>query len=136
MLVIRDLADAAHVRDPEIRQLVEQRINDLGGEAFDAEELGYFLVVESGDTLQAINAQIGFNILCNRIDGIAFGSPGYYPSFEFIEDFQTGYDMVFVVSDDGFGIELVIPKTAGAVPELLAMCARYATPPFPDAPPS
>lgn len=108
--------------------MVWQRINDLGGEAFDAAELGYFLVVESGDALEAIKAQIGFDILCNRWTGIRYDQSGFIPSFEFIEEFSFCYDMVFIISDDGFGIEMFVPKSSGVAPELLALCQQFAFP--------
>lgn len=33
-----------------------------------------------------------------------------------------------MLSDDGYGIDLLIPKAEGINPELLAMCAEYAVP--------
>ncbi len=126
MLVIRDLASTSEIADPEICQLVQKRIHDLGD--YDLDELGYFLVIEAGDTLEAINTQLGFPILCNRSTGIHYGTTGLVPSFEFMEEYASCYDTVFVLSDDGYGIEVFIPKTAGVDLELLAMCARFATP--------
>ena len=136
MQIIRDLPGAATVRNPEIRQLVQQRINDLGGDDFDSKELGYYLVIEPGDTLEAIAAQLGFSIVANRFTGIRWDQEGFTPSFEFVEQIGNTYDLVFVISDDGSGIEVFVPNTEGMDPDLLRMCERYATPPFPDpAPP-
>jgi hypothetical protein len=39
--------------------------------------------------------------------------------------------MVIVLSDSGYGVELLIEKDPGVV-DLLSMCAKYATLPFPD----
>ena len=125
MIKVVDLAGTAQIANPAIRKLVEERVNDLGGEAFDAEALGYFLVIEPGDILEAIDAQLGFHILANRITGIRFDQPGFWPSFEFVEEFTACHDMVFIISDDGFGIEVFIPKDID-IPDLLAMCQRYA----------
>ena len=86
MIVVRDLLTIDQISKPAIRELVQQRINDLGGEAFDSNELGYFLVVEAGDTIEAIQAQVGFNILQNRFTGSRFNDTGFTPSFEFIEE--------------------------------------------------
>ena len=110
----------------EIRELVTQRMEDLGGDAFDANALGYFLVVESGDAIEAINAQLGFDILCNRFTGIRYDQPGFTPSFEFVEEFPACYDVVFVLSDDGYGVEVFVQKANGVPPDLLAMYQRYA----------
>lgn len=132
MKIIRDLAAATQITDPEIRQLVEKRLKDLGEEPFDLAALGYFIVVEPGTSLEALNDQLGFNILASRFTGIRDDQTGFAPSFEFVEQFGGCYDMVFVMDDSGFGIEVFISKAGGVNPELLALCERYATAPFPD----
>jgi hypothetical protein len=126
MIVVKSLSDTQQIGNITIRELVRQRINDLGGEAFDATELGYFLVVESGDKLAAINDQLGFDILCNRWTGVRYDHADFTPSFEFIEIFPAWYDMVFILSDDGYGLEVFVPMEEGIDPDLLAMCQRYA----------
>ena len=126
MIVVRDVSTIDQISNLQISELVQQRINDLGGEAFDSNELGYFLVVEAGDTIEAIQAQVGFNILQNRFTGIRFNATGYTPSFEFIEEFPACYDMVFVLDDTGIGVEIFVPKEEGIDPDLIAMCRMYA----------
>ena len=135
MIVVRDQSNIDQISNPAIRELVQQRINDLGGEAFDSNELGYFLVVESSDTLEALSAQLGFDMLRNRFTGIRFNATGFTPSFEFIEEFPACYDMVFVLDDTGIGVEIFVPKEEGIDPDLIAMCRMYAyTAPPEDAP--
>lgn len=134
MIVVRDHSTIDQISNPAIRELVQQRINDLGGEAFDSNELGYFLVVESSDTLEALSAQLGFDLLRNRFTGIPFNATGFTPSFEFIEEFPACYDMVFVLDDTGIGIELFVPKE-GIDPDLTAMCRMYAYTAPPEASP-
>ena len=135
MIVVRDLLTIDQVSNPAIRELVQQRINDLGGEAFESSELGYFLVVEAGDTIEAIQAQLGFDLLRNRVTGIRFNAIGFTPSFEFIEEFPACYDMVFVLDDTGIGIELFVPKKEGINSDLTAMCRMFAyTAPPEDSP--
>ena len=126
MIVVRDLPTIDQISNLQIRELVLARINDLGGEAFDSSELGIFLVVEAGDTIEAIQAQFGFNILQNRFTGIRFNATGYTPSFEFIEEFPACYDMVFVLDDTGIGVEIFVPKEEGIDPDLIVMCRMYA----------
>ena len=68
-------------------------------------------------------------VLSNRATGIKFGEPGFAPSFEFGEEIGNYcYDAVWVLSDSGFGVEVLIPKVDSIPAELLAMCQRYATP--------
>ncbi len=124
MFVIRDLSSTAQINDSEIRYLVELRIHALSTEPYDPDDLGYFLVMEPGDSLEEINTQLGFSILCNRFSGIKFGDADFTPSFEFVEEYASCYDMVFILSDDGFGVEVFIPKSID-IPELLAMCQKF-----------
>ena len=135
MIVVRDHSTIDQISNPAIRELVQQRINDLGGEAFDSNELGYFLVVEAGDSIEAIRATVGFDILRNRFTGIRFNDTGFTPSFEFIEELPACYDIVFVLDDTGIGVEIFVPKEEGIDPDLIAMCRMYAyTAPPEDAP--
>ena len=125
---ILDLPSTQQISDRAIRKLVQQRIDDLGGDKFDAAELGYFLIVEPGEILDTINTQIGFNILANRFTGIRWDQPGFTPSFEFIEEFPACYELVFILDDSGYGVDIFVSKGTGVDPDLLAMCQRYATP--------
>ena len=135
MHAVKDLQSTHQIGNPVIRSLVQVRINDLGGESFDSNELGYFLVVESSDTLEALSAQLGFDMLRNRFTGIRFNATGFTPSFEFIEEFPACYDMVFVLDDTGIGVEIFVPKEEGIDSDLIAMCRMFAyTAPPEDSP--
>jgi len=129
MQIIRDPANLGSIADPELRHLIEKTIRDLSEDyPYDANVLGYFLIVEPGDSLDAINAQLGFNILCNRWTGIRFDQPAYSQSFECLDEHAGYYEMVFIISDDGFVIEVFIQKAAGVPDQLLAMCKAFAVP--------
>ena len=128
MQIIRDLPSTLQISDPAIRKLVQHRIDELGGDNFNATELGYFLVIEPGDSIDAINTQLGLSILANRFTGIRWDQPGFTPSFEFIEEFPACYELVFILDDSGYGIDIFISKGTGVDPDLLVMCQRYATP--------
>ena len=129
MRVLRDRQSIAAIVDPALRILIEQRVESLS-EFDDCElhELVTFVVVEPGDSLEAIDSQLGFPILTNRFDGIRFGESGFTPSFDILEEHAGYYEIVFVLSDDGFGVEIFIPKHPDVHPQLLALCAAYATP--------
>ena len=128
MLVINKLTDAKRIDDLEIRHLVEKRIHDLSFEPYDLDVLGYFLVVESSDSTEEIDAQLGFSFLGNRWNGTYFGEADFTPSFEVVEEHFGFFDMVFVISDDGYGVEVIVPKSSGIDSNLLAMCRQYAIP--------
>ena len=126
MIIIRDLLSTHQIGTIEIRELVTQRIDDLGGDAFDANALGYFLVIEAIDTIEAISEQVGFDILCNRFTGTRYDQTGFTPSFEFVEEFPACYDMALIPIDDGHGVEVFLQKAEGVQLDLLGVCHRYA----------
>ena len=112
MQVIRSAIEADTVTDSNIRNLILERIQGIADDGpFDSVVHGYFVVVQTGDTVGDITAQIGFDLLSRPV--------------ELLEDCGTCWDLLYIIDDSGYGIELVIPKTVG-VPELLAMCQRYA----------
>ena len=83
MQVIRD--DIETVANPELRELLRQRLRDI--EPYSMSELGsYFLVVEPGDGVEAIDKQLGFSILGNRWDGSRWGDANFTPSWEILEE--------------------------------------------------
>jgi hypothetical protein len=128
MQVIRDLLSTEQISDAAIRTLVQHRIDELGGDKFNTTELGYILVIDPGDSIVTISAQLGFSILANRFTGIRSDQPGFTPSFEFVEEFPSCFEIVIILDDSGYGVDIFISKGSGVDPDLLAMCQRYATP--------
>lgn len=126
MIVVRDLQSTRQISDSDIRNLVQKRLSDLGGESFDSNTLGYMLVIETGDTIGDIERQVGFNILHNRFSGVRYDKATYTPSFEVIEEFPCCYDVVFVMDDTGKGIEIFVSKSWNLDTDLVAMCRKYA----------
>ena len=123
MIVVHDHSNRDQISNIEIKDLIRKRIDSLN--ELDAADLCNILVVEGSDTLESLSAQLTFNILCNRFTGIRFDQEGFTPSFEFIEEFPSCFDMVFVLSDDGSGVELFVPKEKGINSELIAMCQTF-----------
>ena len=124
MLVINDRSSLAQVTDPAVRDLIQRRIDEYGSDA----GLATFVVVEPGDPLGALDAQLGFPVLTNRFDGSRHGEPGFAPSFEVAEDHGRFFEMVFVLADYGDGVLVFIPKGDGVDGRLLSLCADYAVP--------
>jgi hypothetical protein len=86
------------------------------------------IVVQAGDRPGALEDESGQAILHDLFDESRFGSPDFSPSFEVCEEHAGCYEMVFILNDDGFGIDIFIPKSEGIDPELLALCRAYAVP--------
>jgi len=127
MKVIRDLSALAHVQ-PEVRALTEQRIRELSEYVDDVfAELTRFIVVEPGDATEPLDTELGFAVLANRFDGIPFGADGFTPCWDVLEEHAKSYELVYVLSDDGCGVTVLVLKQPGVPEALLAMCSRYAT---------
>ncbi len=139
MHVLRDAesidAEIKSCADPCMRQLiadraefVRQEVDASEGEYDDIGELISFILVEPGDTLQAIDAEMDGTFLVDHYGGRQFGDPGFVPCFESLEEHATFYDMEFIVGDEGFAVQVLVPKSTGIDPWLLQLCAEHATP--------
>ena len=133
MLALRDsvsIRDAVSSHpDPELRHLLSSVVQSLSEYAdCDLADMVRIIVVEPGDSLATVDAQLDFPILTNRFDGTRFGPPDFTPSWDALEGHANWYELVFVMSDDGFGLEVFIPKHPEVPPELLDMCAMYYEP--------
>ncbi len=109
MQIVRDLAASA-IADPELHRLVSDvllRVSDC------PEILGFVLIVEPEDTLASIDAILRFSMLANR--------------HEFILEHADWYELVYVLGQDGYGLEVFVPKST-CLPELLEMCVTKALP--------
>lgn len=112
MQIIRSPADAG-AADPELRQLITDTIARV---ADCPEILGFVLVVEPGDTIADLDAVLRFSILAGR--------------HEFIQEHAHWFELVYVLGQDGYGLEVFVPKDID-LPDLLAMCIERALPPEP-----
>lgn len=125
---LRTPADAARIADEALREVIRQRFAELASDddcTFD--ELAEFWRVESGDTIEALEAATGLPIGYGWFSDTRYPDPDFAPAWEVLEAHATGYEMVFVTSDSGYATVLWIPKAA-ADPVLLAMCDEYASP--------
>lgn len=134
MINIKDPSQVSTIPDPAIRSFVQKRFIDicdgLAGEPFDPDLHGYLIVVEPGDTVAALEKESRCRILYNIFDDTHFGSPNFTPACEFLDEYEFCFDMLFILSDSGYGINFFIPKQEGIDAELLAMCSMYSTPPY------
>jgi hypothetical protein len=127
MLVLNDPSLVDRIPDPDIRNLVQQRFSEVcAGEPYEYDRHGYMVVVEPCDSVEALEQEIGWPILQGLFNGSHYGEPDFTPSFEVLEEHASCYEMVFILSDGGSGIAILIPKHPGIDADLLAMCAEYA----------
>lgn len=135
MLSLRDPSDVSKVEDRSIRALISRRIDELlqFGD-YELEEMGYFVVIQAGDSIDAIEQEHGIWITRGLFSEARFGDDEFAPCFECLEEHPSCFELVFILNDGGYGVVILIPKSAGIDPELLHFCRTYATPAPEDAP--
>ena len=124
MMMLREPADAARVDDAAIKALVIRRFDELRSPDYEWAELGYFVVVEPHDTITELETAHRIAITTGYCCTVNYGQPGFIPSFELIEEHESSYELVFILSDSGFGVTLFVPKLP--VTELVRFCRKFA----------
>jgi len=115
--------------DPSLRALLALRIRQLSqGHNFDLSEVVEFLIVEPGDAQDVIEAEAGFPILSNIVDGTRFGDPDFSPCFEALLDHGPGrwFELVYLFTDDGYGSIVLVPDDPGVEFDVHSLCLQYA----------
>lgn len=112
--------------DPEVARLLAQHVQF----AIESDDLDIalltVLMVEPGDTLQTIDSAMNGQFLANDFAGQRYGDPEFKPAFETFEEYPTFYEMLFVQSDEGQCLVVLVPKGPGIDPEILTLCAQHA----------
>ena len=112
--------------DPLLKQLLLKRLDMLSEFSdFDLSELAHFVIVEPGDTLATIEAELSFSPFVNFVDGARYPDPAFTPSWEWLIDHGKWFELVFALSDSGFGINLLVPNRPDVNPMLLALLKAY-----------
>ena len=128
MIVLRDPADVARVKDAAIAALLTQHFVELSIDVpYDPDIHGFLVGVEAGDTPEQLEQETGCWITSGLFSDAKYGEPGFVPSFEFLEELPFCFEMVFVLNDGGFGVLFAIPKT-GIDENLLRYCKEFSTP--------
>ena len=130
MITIYDSADMARVLsgpiDPDLKMLLVKRLDMLSEfSQFDLSELAHFVIVEPGDTLATIEKELGFSPFVNFVDGARYPDPAFTPSWEWLIDHGPWLELVFALSDSGFGINLLVPNRPDVDAMLLALLKAY-----------
>lgn len=129
MKILRKPADLVSIQDDAIRSLLADRFALLA-EVLDStpDYAGFFMVAETGDQIADLEAALSRPILSNRFDNQVYGDPEFTPEAEYIDAHADFYELLFILSDDGTGIILIIPKHVHLPDQLLKFCADYAQP--------
>jgi hypothetical protein len=126
MHVIRSEFDLQALEDPDLLYLIRQRIADTAEFVDTFGELVFFVAVRPGDDIAALDDAMGFRVMANRFDGVAFGEAGFAPSWDVLEEHPGFYELIYVLSDNGAGVTVFVAKADGVSPQLLSMCRQFA----------
>lgn len=113
MLIIIDSAEMAAalstITDTTLKRILSARVEQLAEYVgYELGELAHFLIVQPGDTIDAIEAALGFSPIANPV--------------EVITDHDGWCEATFIVSDDGFGWVVLVPDDPRVPLQLLKPC--------------
>ena len=127
MILLRDPQQIPQVHQPEIKAFLRRRFHDIcDPEPYDPDEHGFFILVEPGDTSDRIESETGYSLLKSLFNGTAYGDPEFSPDFEYLEDHGSFCEAVFIFTDSGFAVVMIVPKEEGIDGRILELCAEFA----------
>ena len=132
MITIYDSADMAHILsgpiDRNLKAILLERLELLAEfSEWDLADLAHFIIVESGDCIDAIETELGISPFVNLVDDVRFPDPAFEPSWETCFYRHGYYSLTFALSDSGLGLCLLVPDCDDIEPQLLELCRAYAT---------
>ena len=133
MIIIYDSADMQRVLsgpiDPDLKAILLGRLELLADFSdWDLADLAHFLVCQPGDSIDAIENELGISPFINLVDGARYPDPAFDPSWEFCIARKGYFDLTFCRSDAGLANCLLVPDRDDIEPTLLELCRLYATP--------
>ncbi len=114
--------------DPDLRRLITLRMEQLSANYARERlhEIVHFIVVEGGDSEREVAAELNFSLLHNLSDGRRFGTDeGYQPSFEWAACHGSFFELVFILTDDGFGTVVFVSNDPGIDGDIHALCLEH-----------
>lgn len=104
--------------DPKLHRILLDKVEQLAEyDGYDLGELAHFLIVQPCDTVEAIEAALGFSPVTHGAEAVT--------------DHGGWVEAVFILSDDGFGWVVLVPNTPAVPAELLQLlhCSEHRPPP-------
>jgi len=127
MIVLRDPQQTSQVVQPEIKAFLRERFDDLcHPEPYDPDEHGFFILVEAGDTSEQIELATGYSPIKSLFTDTVYGDDDFMPDFEYLEDHGSFYEAVYIYTDSGFAVVLIVPKEEGIDKRILELCTEFA----------
>ena len=132
MITIYDSADMVRVLsgpiDPDLKTILLERLELLAEfSEYDLSELISVLIIEPGDSMEAIEEQLGISPLQNIVDDVRYPDPAFVPSWEFCITRKGYTDFTFALCDAGLAVCLLVPDREDIEPQLLELCRAFGT---------
>lgn len=108
--------------DLRLKQLLIDRRDQLGDHMTDEAR---FIVVQPGDSLKALEQELGFSILKSRTDGRCFPDPGFVPDFEWAANHDFCFELLYEFTCD-YSHVVLIQNSPMQNRLLRAFCLTYA----------
>lgn len=129
MKMYRDLASIKALADQTsatgLGHLLQARLQSLFQPDMDYTGLLLaVMVIEVGDTPADLEGALGFDVLHNRWNGLAYGQEYFTPSWDALEEHGDWFELTFILSDEGEGVVVFIPR--GLTGPLNDLCQTYA----------
>mgnify|MGYP003529807971 CR=1 FL=1 len=80
----------------------------------------------AADTAEQIESETGYSLLKSLFNGTVYGDPDFSPDFEYLEDHGGFYEAVFIFTDSGFAVVMIVPKGEGIDVGILELCSEFA----------
>ncbi len=112
--------------DLRLKRLVIKRRDQLGG---DFGGQARFVIVQPGDSLAALEAELNFSVFQHPGDGTRLVDPDFTHRWQWIEDHGHCFELVFIMTDDGFAHLVIVQNLQGVDLALLKLCRLYVTDP-------
>ena len=128
MKIIYEPGGINRIAYPGVRQILSQRVSELKLlEKESLAEIGCFVVAEPNDSVTDLERSSGCAITTDLFGDSHYGSPDFVPCHEWLEYHteQHCFEMVFVMTDDGYFTAVFVPDDPGIDPMLLAFCREY-----------
>jgi hypothetical protein len=110
--------------DNRIKRLLRLRRYQLSN---DMSDQAHFVIVQHGDTPAALEQALGFSVFQNLGDGTYFDEPDWSPGWEWMDQHDFGWELCFILTDDGFAHVVIVPRSDGIDPSLIELCTTHAS---------
>ena len=132
MKTIYDSQDIARILagpiDPDLKNILLDRLELLAEfSEWDLADLAHFIIVESGDCIDAIETELGISPFVNLVDGARYPDSRFEPNWEHCIVRKGYFDLTFALCDAGLAICLLVPDRDDIEPQLLELCRVFGT---------